>query len=152
MSGLIAAYTTVHELEQLSSGLPKCPYTIINVQKMFVCALCAKEYKSKSGLIKHEKRHAGVGKHKCLQCGKRFKTQKDMQDHSRLEDSDGKYECDTCGSKYKKKSDLTEHVRKQSGEKPERCIECGKCFRFKNNLRRHLKTHAKGPQAGTSGM
>ncbi|WAR17927.1 ZNF70-like protein [Mya arenaria] len=134
----------------------------------YICGMCGKQLKSKSGLSKHERKHGTSEDFKCITCGQTFTNRSSYQDHTKHHNADkpfgctecGKYfktkrglhfhrlsenkklTCETCGKRFEKRREYENHVTMHTGEKKEKCDKCGKHFRFISNLRRHKKTHA----------
>ncbi|XP_056386987.1 zinc finger protein 271-like isoform X2 [Hyla sarda] len=84
-------------------------------QQLFLCSECGKCFNLKSGLMAHQKIHAGVTPFSCSECGKCFT----------------------------RKSPLTMHMKTHTGERPFSCSECGKGFIQRSDLLRHHRIHTR---------
>jgi hypothetical protein len=126
------------------------------------CAICEKQFSSRSNLNKHIKRKHGDVEFRCFICNNIFKTENDFKITSHSSDP---FQCEVCSKLYKTKSALKMHlnkhydnhkffchfcgkgffrkflfdghVAKQTGVKT--CEKCDKKFQYSTNLKRHAK-------------
>ena len=78
-----------------------------------VCQYCGKVFKSKIGLINHEKSHQKSNQDNsdisCDKCGLVFDTEKELRTHMDFVEKEDKFMCVYCGLDFNNKEDLTEH-------------------------------------------
>ncbi|XP_033231764.1 zinc finger protein 808-like [Belonocnema kinseyi] len=113
----------------------------------YKCTKCARSYKAKGQLTKHQKYQCGVmPKFRCQLCYRRFKLKDYLNRHVKVvhcktssDTSDKKYNCNNCTRTYTSIRNLNRHKReKHAAVKPQFiCDYCG----HKTNQMSNLKTH-----------
>uniref|UniRef100_A0A3B4TMF9 C2H2-type domain-containing protein n=1 Tax=Seriola dumerili TaxID=41447 RepID=A0A3B4TMF9_SERDU len=116
-------------------------------EKSIKCDTCGKDFKYKSKLKIHQRRHTRERPYCCSTCGKKFTQTSSLKNHLRIHTDEKPYSCSTCGKKFRWPSILKNHLRIHTGEKPYFCETCAKRFTFL--LSEHTKTHT-GHQSHTS--
>ncbi|XP_039607957.1 zinc finger protein 2-like [Polypterus senegalus] len=88
-------------------------------------------------------RHRGIREKpfSCSQCGKEFKTISGLKRHQRSHTGEKPHGCSKCDLRFTMKSSLQLHQRIHTG-KPYSCNECGKKFMLKHNWKSHQKIHS----------
>lgn len=122
-------------------------------EKRFQCShlYCAKEFKDRRDLARHEMIHTGVRPFVCDTCGRGFIRGEELRAHVRAHTGDYIY-CTKCETfKTTKPRTLTRHMKdKHSGVKKERkpieknhiCELCGGAYPSNSALRRHKVVHS----------
>ena len=121
----------------------------------YPCHLCTREFKSKSSLMQHVRRHSALSKDDrwfCLECTDyvAFRTQKELFDHVRENHAKGnsreQFQCEHCphiifSALYR----LQFHMEKfHSGSQLSyNCLSCGRSFKSIEDLRGHKKSAGK---------
>uniref|UniRef100_A0A1A7XWL1 C2H2-type domain-containing protein n=1 Tax=Iconisemion striatum TaxID=60296 RepID=A0A1A7XWL1_9TELE len=103
----------------------------------YVCSICAKAFKRRKILRRHERFHTGEKPYSCSVCSKTFALRKSLRRHVRFHTDERPYCCSQCGKTFHLRDNLKAHLRFHSGEKPFSCAECGKMFRIMRNLEKH---------------
>ena len=109
----------------------------------FNCSVCGKNFKEKSAMQIHEKRHAEEKPHQCSQCGISYADLQSLQRHIDMVHegkSPVKYPCPICGKTFARKIYLNEHYKTHADGKPT-CEICGKQFEWKYGLMKHKLLH-----------
>ncbi|GAB0099487.1 Zinc finger C2H2 superfamily [Sergentomyia squamirostris] len=109
--------------------------------KKFICPLCNKNFRDKSGLRSHMMIHSGQKPFQCQECGKSFTQSGALTVHLRTHTGDRPYSCDQCGKRFVQAGQLKVHLRTHNGERMEVCPLCGKKFSQKGHLKVHLQRH-----------
>ncbi|KAF6729686.1 Zinc finger protein 226 [Oryzias melastigma] len=112
----------------------------------FCCPLCAKTFKTRTGLKKHQLVHTDARPFVCAVCQKGFKTKYNLRAHEALnatktfQDAVSLHEqphtCTACGKAFTRRSSLRGHQAVHRG-KIFTCEVCGTGFSLQHNLRRH---------------
>lgn len=97
--------------------------------KSFSCAICARRFRSASGLSDHEFAVHQCPKHKCPACPKRFPSQIARQQHQHAK---GHVFCVECDLPFSKKCAFEVHCRQ-----PHFCELCSKTLKTLQALREH---------------
>ncbi|XP_069835733.1 oocyte zinc finger protein XlCOF7.1-like [Dendropsophus ebraccatus] len=109
-------------------------------RKLYDCALCGKTFTSKSGIVKHQRMHAGRVVC-CPDCGKEFTCNSELVAHQRTHTGEKPFPCPSCGKCFSTNTNLVAHQRIHTGERPYTCIECGKSFTSSSDLVKHQIIH-----------
>ncbi|XP_056385000.1 zinc finger protein 850-like [Hyla sarda] len=109
-------------------------------RKLYDCALCGKTFTSKSGIVKHQRMHAGRVV-PCPDCGKEFTCNSELVAHQRTHTGEKPFPCPSCGKCFSTNTNLVAHQRIHTGERPYTCIECGKSFTSSSDLVKHQIIH-----------
>lgn len=110
--------------------------------KKFKCAVCDKDFLSKTGLRQHlETIHAYElhGEHKC-HCGKVFNTFLKLKTHKNYVHDANQKECKECSKTFKNGASLRTHKFLKHGKKVP-CEICKRMIREGFFMSEHLKTH-----------
>ena len=97
-----------------------------DIPRPYLCAVCHKRFKSRTGLNMHNKRHTGENVYSCTQCDKRFSSQGGLSRHMNIHA--GMYKCTECGKCCTTRRHLAVHRQSHLGEKPFECTVCSKRF------------------------
>ncbi|XP_040292179.1 oocyte zinc finger protein XlCOF7.1-like [Bufo bufo] len=109
-------------------------------RKLYDCALCGKTFTSKSGIVKHQRMHAGRVV-SCPDCGKDFTCNSELVAHQRTHTGEKPFPCPSCGKCFSTNTNLVAHQRIHTGERPYSCLQCGKCFTSSSDLVKHQIIH-----------
>ncbi|XP_039436831.1 zinc finger protein 232-like [Culex pipiens pallens] len=101
------------------------------------CKVCAKEFKSKTGLMLHELMHQEA-EHKCDRCNKKYRTKNRLKRHYRVHTNDRPFDCDKCDKKFYTKYNLEVHSRIHTGIRPYACQYCGLQFTHSYAVKNHM--------------
>jgi uncharacterized Zn-finger protein len=77
-----------------------------------MCDICGSQFRQKSTLILHIRRHTQEGLHLCSFCNKSYVKQYDLQRHILTHSNTRDFLCDACGKDFKTPGDLHDHRRK----------------------------------------
>ncbi|XP_033208432.1 zinc finger protein 81-like [Belonocnema kinseyi] len=120
------------------------------LEKNYTCEKCARSYKNKPHLNRHQKFECGVlPQFICTFCDKRFKRNLHLQQHivrvhnkTNIRASQTKYNCDKCSRSYSSSDALTFHIRlEHTAVKPQFiCDICGYKTKRKPSLSRHISS------------
>ncbi|XP_063240013.1 uncharacterized protein LOC134540893 isoform X2 [Bacillus rossius redtenbacheri] len=140
--------------------------------QMFVCAICSRSFKTRSGVSHHMSLHTGkypyycelCGKgvhspmlleehrashtkeirHICDLCGRMFSSSSTYRMHRVWHDNPLPYKCDICGQRFKHTSILSVHKRRShTGERPYKCPYCPYTFAVGSTMKKHIILHTK---------
>ena len=103
----------------------------------FTCAVCNKQYKSKSSLCQHMDIHS-TEEFVCPLCNKKFSGLKTLKQHSASHRNEKPYVCHVCGKAFKSNSSLYHHKFIHTGKRIE-CKTCKRTFAYQTGYRNHLK-------------
>lgn len=112
-----------------------------NNGRRFVCNKCAKGFKHKQLLQRHQLVHSDDRPYVCKSCGASFKTKANLINHHSTHTGEKKYFCEICGQQFAHKTSLTLHYRWHTGHKPYTCDVCNKSFSQNGNLQEHMRIH-----------
>ncbi len=112
-----------------------------NTRIKFSCDVCGKDFKQKSKLNIHLKRHTSEESHICKTCGKCCKKLSHLREHVKIHAGGNQYSCDTCGKTFSRTYELKIHKRTHTDEKPYGCVFCGKRFSQSSAFKRHMSSH-----------
>ncbi|XP_055854480.1 zinc finger protein 3 homolog [Episyrphus balteatus] len=115
-------------------------------EKPHKCDICGSAYACKQNLIVHIRRHTGEKPFKCDYCDSRFASSTEKKSHMRTHTGDRPFVCELCGKGHSSSSQLTEHMHRHLDVRNHPCETCGKRFRNSYNLKMHAMTHEKGPR------
>ena len=127
-SNLVRHIQTQHEEKGLDTERFKCQY-------------CPKEYKDRSSLKTHERRHTeGPQPHQCPICGKAYSEKISLENHIKYVhegETRPKHICPVCGKEFKKIKSLNAHHQSHMFGKQFKCDLCEQTFMQKDTLRQH---------------
>ncbi|XP_066442734.1 zinc finger protein 250-like isoform X2 [Eleutherodactylus coqui] len=113
----------------------------------FICSVCGKCFRRKSGLITHQITHGGSGDFRCPYCDLCFATKSSLSIHEQTHVQKKPLPCPECGKIFPTKKRLTRHRQIHTNERPFKCSECGDTFKRKAHLQRHHQNiHEKAKQ------
>lgn len=116
---------------------------INEVQSLFTCNTCHKDYKSEAQLRTHAYRVHCKADNKCSYCQREFKQKHHLKDHIRsVHEGIRPYKCSYCEKSFGLPKTLRVHLMGHTNERPFQCNICPKTFRQKAELNRHLKNHS----------
>ncbi|KAB0794294.1 hypothetical protein PPYR_11133 [Photinus pyralis] len=111
-------------------------------ERLFLCNVCAKQYKSKVALDTHMATHEDADKkYECKVCEKRFAQASSLSVHHIIHTDEKPYVCHICSRGFNKSCNLYRHIRTHSDNRPHQCNYCKKTFRFLESLTIHIRTH-----------
>eukprot|EP01084_Bolivina_argentea_P157095 273770_1 len=111
-----------------------------NINYLYKCSFCTKEYKRKTNLENHLKIHLNTC-FKCNICSQKFIRQSNLKKHKASHYIEKLFKCRFCHKHFKHRSILLDHIRRHTGEKPFQCDICFKSFSLKQNLKVHKRIH-----------
>ena len=116
-------------------------------ERPFQCQDCAKAFKTKMNLKRHQTVHTGEKPYQCEVCDKRFTQQQSLNAH-RVGKHLGIYPsfvCKYCNKSLRRRSDLTSHIAHQHSYLDEalRCKHCPEEFTDRYSYNVHRRIHAK---------
>ncbi|XP_071399047.1 uncharacterized protein [Centroberyx affinis] len=106
----------------------------------YACSICAKKFKRRKILRRHERFHTGERPYACAHCSKTFALRKSLRRHERFHTGERPHTCTHCGKSFRLRDNLKAHLRFHTGEKPFNCTICGKSYRILRNLEKHNLT------------
>ncbi|KAI4471598.1 transcriptional repressor ctcfl-related [Holotrichia oblita] len=106
-----------------------------SVAKPHLCEWCGKNFKEKTVLNNHIKRHTGHKPFKCSYCDKVFSRKCYVVLHERIHTGEKPYVCDHCGKRFNQGASLRTHMRCHTGERPYSCHLCNDSFMSKSTLK-----------------
>lgn len=118
-------------------------------EKSFICAICDRNFLSKSSLKLHitrthmNKKQKADQSQTCENCGKTLSNAKNLKIHMRIHTGEMPYECSVCFKRFTQIGTLISHRRVHTGEKPFVCKLCGRAFAEHTHLRRHQSVHSE---------
>ncbi|KAM4549886.1 uncharacterized protein V3H82_019089 isoform 1-T1 [Fundulus diaphanus] len=112
-------------------------------KKLHICPDCGKTFRSRQGLLGHNRTHTGENPFSCPICNKTFSSKGNLQKHTKVHTGERPFKCSICGAALKSKNALIEHTRTHTGEKPFSCPLCGRSFGFRSYLTVHMKCHSE---------
>ncbi|KAL9699410.1 hypothetical protein quinque_002851 [Culex quinquefasciatus] len=115
-------------------------------QKIHVCDVCAKSFKSKVQFDRHCKEHDESYQEvrlQCKICSKWLKNASSLRKHLQRHDGEGQsHECGICGKKAPNMLALQSHITfVHKKEKLFQCEHCPKAFKRQFTLAEHMATH-----------
>ncbi|XP_055710235.1 gastrula zinc finger protein XlCGF46.1-like [Phlebotomus papatasi] len=112
--------------------------------KVWVCEVCGKEFKTSCSLRKHSYSHGVTKPYACAQCPMRFPTRDKLKIHTMRHDGIKRYECTICGLKKVTARELKIHVNTHTKEKTWSCEFCPYETVKQESLKRHVKVVHQG--------
>ncbi|CAH1792568.1 unnamed protein product [Owenia fusiformis] len=107
----------------------------------WTCGKCPKTFQTRSGLLRHNRKHTNIYPYSCVECSKGFNSKVKLEDHNRILHGARRFFCPCCSkticSNYGKK----QHVDLHSSE-VFACPQCDKKFNARHYLQRHIITHS----------
>ena len=135
----------VTEAEGGSTAAKKPRATKVPQEKAVItCDICSRNFKWKSQLDYHMRRHAPEKEFKCTFCNKGLSQMSSLKRHLRVHSGEKPYGCEECGKRFLEKAKLVLHRRKHAGELPEKkykCTVCDRGFTLSANMKTHMRTH-----------
>ena len=120
---------------------------VINIevpkQQVYICHLCANQYKHENSLKRHLAQHSDSSKRfQCVDCGKEFRARRYLKQHVKGKHTETpKLLCHDCGLNFKSHNALSNHLRFKHQHKCKVCSLCGYACKDKYSLTRHMKKH-----------
>ena len=111
---------------------------------VITCEICSRNFKWKSQLRYHMRKHAPEKEFRCEFCNKGLSQLSSLKRHLRAHSGEKPYQCQECGKRFLEKGKLVLHQRKHAGVEPERKYKCTLCergFTLSANLRTHMRVH-----------
>lgn len=135
-----------HSLSVLKNHMRKHSETKSNVQVVYECADCGKEFTTPDALDAHQVScHTEDydklldGKFRCRRCPKVVVAKISMEEHIKADHFNEAYLCPSCGKRCFSMVSLKKHSLIHAETKDFQCNQCPKAFRTKTALRRHEK-------------
>nr|XP_024215963.1 zinc finger protein Xfin-like [Halyomorpha halys] len=129
----------------------------LNNTPFFVCEVCQRSYRSKTGLYVHKKYYCGKeAQFKCPYCPYKAKQTVNLKSHVMLKHQRGEnfyilwrepplehqFQCEACLKIYKSKAGFYLHQKFDCGKEPQfQCPQCPHKSKRKGDLKRHMATH-----------
>lgn len=107
-------------------------------QKLHVCPICKKEYKTASTLSNHLDTHSATV-YECFQCGLKLNSKRTLRQHQKVHSDVTEHVCKICGAEFKRAKAFKEHLIIHSNIRPYECEFCGKTFTNGPNCRKHKR-------------
>jgi uncharacterized Zn-finger protein len=115
------------------------------LNKLFKCSFCEKQFVYEEHLRKHELVHIGEKPYICESCGKHFANPTCLKLHQRLHTGEKPHTCSECGMSFRWRGGLAAHLDVHAEVFPHACGSCGERFRSLNELKEHrVKLHSAG--------
>ncbi|XP_008284220.1 zinc finger protein Gfi-1b [Stegastes partitus] len=122
---------------QCENGIWRLQKVVAHSRDGYACSICAKTFKRRKILRRHERFHTGEKPYSCSACSKTFALRKSLRRHVRFHTGERPHNCPQCGKSFRLRDNLKAHLRFHTGEKPFSCDTCGKMFRIMRNLEKH---------------
>ncbi|XP_023140308.2 zinc finger protein 133 [Amphiprion ocellaris] len=122
---------------QCGNGIWRLQKVVAHSRDGYTCSICAKTFKRRKILRRHERFHTGEKPYSCSVCSKTFALRKSLRRHVRFHTGERPHSCTQCGKSFRLRDNLKAHLRFHSGEKPFSCDLCGKMFRIMRNMEKH---------------
>ncbi len=119
------------------NGVWRLQKVVTHSRDGYVCSVCAKAFKRRKILRRHERFHTGEKPYSCSVCKKTFALRKSLRRHMRFHTGERPHTCTQCSKSFRLRDNLKAHLRFHTGEKPFSCTTCGKMFRIMRNLEKH---------------
>lgn len=111
---------SVHHVDQCQMQRPKTFasddlekfYRVQESESYFVCTLCEKSFRTKSGLKSHVEKHTGTEKYRCVICSKSFVHFQHYNGHMASHDPSKMVHCKYCHKFFTFKSNRDRHEKK----------------------------------------
>lgn len=111
---------------------------------VITCEICSRNFKWKSQLRYHMRKHTPEKEFRCEFCNKGLSQLSSLKRHLRAHSGEKPYQCQECGKRFVEKGKLVLHQLKHAGVEPERkykCTVCERAFTLSANLRTHMRVH-----------
>ncbi|BFZ01327.1 hypothetical protein BsWGS_04366 [Bradybaena similaris] len=130
-------------LQTSEPGLPDTSHT--DSCAAFKCMECPDAFKTKHGLVSHEKLHKRG--FKCDLCNATFTRIGNFTRHRKIHkletESENLFKCNDCGREFLQRCDLKRHQLIHAKQEPHRCEKCGKGYIRRSDLVVHMRFHNK---------
>lgn len=113
----------------------------VTTPAMHACSVCRREFRARSNLVRHMRRHTGEKPFVCEVCSRRFTEKKSLQVHWRVHTGERPFACTLCSARFRQQGNLDSHMESHVGLRPHLCDLCGKRFRQRSQLRLHTQRH-----------
>ena len=120
---------------------PHAEETTPKPDKLRVCNVCGRSYKTLTDLNMHMLIHFGEKNFRCIICDRNFSRKENLKAHLLLHSGERDFQCNFCGKKFARASNLRDHLLLHSGEKNFQCNICDKRFSLSTYLNRHMVSH-----------
>ncbi|CAH1789367.1 unnamed protein product, partial [Owenia fusiformis] len=107
----------------------------------WTCDECPKTFQTKSGLVRHRRKHTGAYPYPCVECPKGFHSKVMLDDHKRIRHGARRSLCPCCNKSVCSYQGRKHHSNLHSDEIFE-CDHCDKKFNTRLYLQRHILTHS----------
>ncbi|XP_055711531.1 zinc finger protein 26-like [Phlebotomus papatasi] len=123
---------------------PENPRIKITINKVCVCEICGKDFKTPGALKDHSYTHGVTKPHACTKCPKRFVSKTRLKIHTMRHEGIKNYECTFCGLKTVTARELKVHVNTHTKEKILSCDFCPYQNVNVGNLKKHVRVVHQG--------
>ena len=108
--------TTTTEIKPSTTTPSRMKHTTTTLLglKHHTCTVCSKQFRYKSELTLHFRKHTGAKPYCCTYCHQAFSHRSNLKRHVRTHTGDRPYVCDVCGKKFSQSGSLKNHVRTHS--------------------------------------